>query len=59
MIVPMVIMYRKSLLQIEIRPKGWQRRTQILFVLLAVRGMGTYHVIERHELTLVVGSKGI
>ena len=59
MIVPMVIMYRKSLLQIEIRARGRQHRTQILFVLLIVRGMGTSHVIERQKLALAVGSKGI
>ena len=57
--VPMVIMYKKSLLQIKIRAKGRQCITYILFVLLVVRGMGTCHVIERHEFALVVGSKGI
>ena len=45
--VPMVIMYRKSMLQIEIRAKGRQYRTKILCVLLMVRGVGTGHVIER------------
>ena len=57
--VPMVIMYRKSLLQIEIIEKERQRRTHILFVLLVVRGMGTSQAIERQKLALVVGSKGI
>ena len=59
MIVPMVMMYRKSMLQIEIKAKGRQLRTQILFVLHAIRGMGTCHVIERQELALAVGTKGI
>ena len=57
--VPMVIMYKKSVLQIEIKENGRQRKIQIFFVLLVVRGMGTCHVIKRHELALVMGSKGI
>ena len=45
-----------SSLQLEIIAEGRQRKIQISFVLLVAKGMGTWHVIRRHELALVVRS---